>query len=84
MPGGVGGVLGWWLQVHMSILHQHAGNKEGVVRVVSSDSVVESGQVVSVVPQPSSLVEIRLINGSGLEFAGLCRKVGGVGILREI
>jgi len=39
---------------------------------------------VSVVPQPSSSVEIRLINGSGLEFAGLCREVGGVGILREM
>jgi hypothetical protein len=84
MPGGVGGVLGRWLQLHTSILHQHAGNKEGVVRVVSSDLVVESGQVVSAVPQLSSSVEIRLINGSGLELAGLCRKVGGVGILREM
>jgi hypothetical protein len=86
MPGGIGGVVGRWLQVHTSILHQHAGNKEGVVRVVSSDSVVESGQVVSVVPQPSSSVEIRLINGSGLGTGsvGLCRRTGGVGILREI
>jgi hypothetical protein len=84
MPGGVGGVLGRWLQLHTSILHQHAGNKKGVVRVVSSDSVVESGQVVSVVPQPSSLVAIRLISGSGLWSAGLCRRFGGVGILRAI
>jgi hypothetical protein len=45
MPGGVGGVVGRWLQVHMSILHQHAGNREVLVRVVSSLSVVESGQV---------------------------------------
>jgi hypothetical protein len=84
MPGGVGGVVGQWLQVHTSILHQHAGNGEVLVRVVSSLSVVESGQVVSVVPQPSSSVAIRLINGSGLEFAGLCRRVGGVGILRAM
>jgi hypothetical protein len=86
MPGGVGGVFGRWLQVHMSILHQHAGNREVVARVVSSDSVVESGQVVSVVPQPSSSVEIRLINGSGLGTGsvGLCRRIGGVGILRKI
>jgi hypothetical protein len=84
MPGGVGGVLGRWLQVHTSILHQHAGNKEVLVRVVSSLSVVESGQVVSVVPQPSSSVAIRLINGSGLESAGLCRRSGGVGILRAM
>jgi hypothetical protein len=75
MPGGVGGVLGRWLQVHTSILHQHAGNREVLVRVVSSLSVVESGQVVSVVPQPSSSVAIRLINGSGLGSAGLCRRV---------
>jgi hypothetical protein len=81
MPGGVGGVVGRWLQVHTSILHQHAGNREVLVRVVSSLSVVESGQVVSVVPQPSSSVVIRLINGSGLGSAGLCRRVGGIGIL---
>jgi hypothetical protein len=31
MPGGVGGVLGRWLQVHTSILHQHAGNREVLV-----------------------------------------------------
>jgi hypothetical protein len=56
------------------------------VRVVSSLSVVESGQVVSVVPQPSSSVAIWLINGSGLGTgsAGLCRRVGGVGILRAM
>jgi hypothetical protein len=83
MPGGVGGVLGRWLQVHMSILHQHAENRKVLVRVVSSLSVVESGQVVSVVPQPSSSVAIRLINGSGLRFVGLWR-FGGVGILRAM
>jgi hypothetical protein len=84
MPGGVGGVVGRWLQVHTSILHQHAGNREVLVRVVSSLSVVESGQVVSVVPQPSSSVAIQLINGSGLGSAGLCRSPGGVGILRAM
>jgi hypothetical protein len=84
MPGGVGGVFGRWLQVHTSILHQHAGNKEVLVRVVSSLSVVESGQVVSVVPQPSSSVMIRLISGSGLWSAGLCRGFGGIGILRAM
>jgi hypothetical protein len=45
MPGGVGGVVGQWLQVHTSILHQHAGNREVLVRVVSSLSVVETVQV---------------------------------------
>ena len=84
MPGGVGGVLGRWLQVHTSILHQHAGNKVVLVRVVSSLSVVESGQVVLVVPQPSLSVAIRLINGSGLGSAGLCQSPSGVGILRAM
>jgi hypothetical protein len=75
MPGGVGGVLGRWLQVHTSILHQHAGNREVLVRVVSSafGSGVGPGGVGG---SPTVVVggTIRLISGSGYSSAGLWRE----------